>query len=861
MRLTGKVATFAASASVIALGSVAWAANDEIVVTAQKREQNLQDVPISITALDREGLQANRVEGLEDLGKIAPGVYVTPNPADNNGVRVNIRGIGTFDPQIGQDSRVAIYQDGVYLGKTQGLAFDLPDLDRIEILKGPQGTLYGRNSVAGAINLISKAPSGEEFSGNLSAEYGNFDHKRFQGAFNLPLGRNFGMRVSGLYMDRDGWVENDGPGTDFAGSEKYGIRVAVGGEPNDITRIDLAFDWNKTKNEPLFYQSVTDVPNPGAFAAAAVGTFDGGRQEEVTTAFAPEEGENETLGVSLTGKFDLRENDNLKVTIAYREVDSRRFVTLVPTANPAILNAISAGFDQALAPLPFAFQAAGQSVRADWNDQFGPGAAPNTGLFLSAPGGAAVLDGHNQLSIEGTYNGEFADGRVTYTGGAFYFSEETGTGSEQASLTDINSYLFVLGAFSPGIPFPSLTQPDPFPDLGPIPQSLAHLGILSNPMTPPAVAGQAAQDLRTVIGFPGNPSPLAGATVYEQLANARQSAGNQLFIDTNAWAIYGQLTFNVTDQLRITGGIRYSNESKDGRGQSVSPFFLDNIDLVGNVIEPNRGEIDFDVFNPSAIVEFDATEDILLYASFKQSFRSGGFNAAAVGTPIPGETFSPDFLFGREDINAYEAGFKADLADNRLRINAAGFFYDFKDQQTTVALNPLIATSRAVVNTDEEIWGFEVDTVLSFVDGWSLNASYSYIDGDAGDVTNPLTGAVEMRDELQGTPQNSFLVGLNFDQPIAPNAKLFGSASYSYKDDVLSIPQDALRLTDQNLVTARVGVDFEIADGRNAFIAVWGENLLDDEYTIDSLPFETFAYRTRVFGQPRTYGFTVGMNF
>ena len=119
------------STSLLAFSTPAMAQLDEIVVTAQKKEENLQDVPIAIAAFDIEALETNRVEGLEDIGRIAPGVTITPNSADANGVQVNIRGIGILDPQVGQDSRVAIYQDGVYLGKTQGLAFDMPDLARV----------------------------------------------------------------------------------------------------------------------------------------------------------------------------------------------------------------------------------------------------------------------------------------------------------------------------------------------------------------------------------------------------------------------------------------------------------------------------------------------------------------------------------------------------------------------------------------------------------------------------------------------------------------------------------------------------------------------------------------------------------
>ena len=178
----------AVSTSLLALSAPAFAQLDEIIVTAQKKQENLQDVPVAISAFDLEALETNRIEGIEDIGTFTPGLYVTSNPADPNGVRVSIRGIGTYDPQVGQDSRVAIYQDGVYLGKTQGLGIDMPDLARVEILKGPQGTLYGRNTVAGAINLISATPNPGELSGKINAEYGSYDHKKVSGAVNLPMG-------------------------------------------------------------------------------------------------------------------------------------------------------------------------------------------------------------------------------------------------------------------------------------------------------------------------------------------------------------------------------------------------------------------------------------------------------------------------------------------------------------------------------------------------------------------------------------------------------------------------------------------------------------------------------------------------
>ena len=873
------IAGFAATASLLALSvsalSVSAFAQDAaaqedaesgntvIIVTAQKRAQDIQDVPISIAAFDIDSLEANRLEGVEDLGRLVPGVYVTPNPADNNGVRLNIRGIGTFDPQIGQDSRIAVYVDGIYYGKTQGLAFDSPDLERVEVLKGPQGTLYGRNSVAGAVNLISAKPNADEFSGKITAEYGRFNRFKLSGAVNIPIGEVAGFRVSGSYARQDGWVENEGSGVDFGGGNQYNFRVAFGAEITPDIRFDIAADLNKVKNEPLFYQSLPGTANPGALFAAAVGTARG-RQNTVTTAFANEEGDLETKGISANLEWDFSENHRMKFTAAYRRADSNRFVTLVPTANPQILAGILnadiidavpgvQSFNGLISGTALAFQLAGQPLRSDFATAFNRAPGPQTGLFLSDVGGAATLDGHKQFSLEATFNGELADGKLEYTLGGYYYDEKTGTDVlGQGNRADVNSYLFVLAGFDPRI-------------MAPIPAAALAAGglaaTLNNPNVPQSVKdGLIAQSLTPSVGDvnAARPNPTTLVSLYSE---ARQSAANDLRIQSTAFAFYGELTWNVSERFRITGGLRYSDESKDGQGQAKSPFFLDTMNLLGQVIDPNVGAIDFDVLNPSLVLEYDATDTVLLYASYKESFRSGGFNSGAIGPRVQGQTFGADFLFDRENIKAYEAGFKADIADNRVRINAASFYYDFKDQQTTVALNPLIATARAVVNTDEEIWGFEIDTLFYVSNHLSINASYSYIDGNAGDVTNPLTMQVELREEIQGTPKNSFLIGFNYTRPLSDSVVLFASSDYSYKDDVLSIPQNALRLTSQNIVNGRFGVTIETSNGTKFSVSVWGQNILDDKYTIDTLPFNTFAYTTEVFGQPATYGITAGIKF
>ena len=806
--------------------------NNVIVVTAQKRSQNLQDVPISITAFDSEALESGRISGVEDLGTLTPGLYITPNPADNNGVRLNIRGIGTFDPQVGQDSRVAIYIDGVYSGKSQGLAFDSPDLERIEIVKGPQGTLYGRNAVAGAVNLISKRPSGDGWFGEVKATYGRFNEIGLKGAINIPVSEDGGIRVSGAYSKEDGWVKNAGPGTNFGGGERYSFRIAAGANLTPDLRFDAAFDYNKSENEPLYYQAVPGFVNPNAappFFGAAV-TTRAGRQNTVTTPFAIERGSLETLGFTSSLEWDFAEDHRLKVIAAYRQADANAFVALLPDANPFILNGIvnapipnvglsvNGAFTAALGNL----NAIGVPARAGLGGFFTPMAAPGpqTGLFISPSGGANQLDGHEQYSVEATFNGEFADGKLEYTTGLFYFNEKTGNNANQKrNPNDFSSLLLNLGAL-------------------------------------PSAFGVALTPVQFL--SPQSPSVLG---LQNALRNARNTGAAPLRIDTTAFAIYGELTWHVSDQFRITGGLRYSDESKDGLGQPISPFFFDNVDLLGQTIDPNIGSIDFDVLNPSLVLEFDATDDVMLYASYKQSYRAGGFNQSAIAPRTVGQTFGPDFIFGRENITSYEAGIKADLFDNRLRFNAAGFFYDFNDQQTTAATNALVATQRVVVNTDEEIWGFEFDALLSVTDEITLNATYSWIDGDAGDVPDLINGGVAIRDELQGTPKNSFVVGASYNGQLSDSIGLFANINYAHKDSVLAVPADALRLSNQDLVNGRIGIDWETSSGTEFSFSVWGQNILDDEYTIESLPFETFAARTQVFGQPATYGVTASVKF
>ena len=340
---------------------------DAVEVTAQKRSQDLQDVPISIQTFDTEQLETLRIDGFDDLQNFTPGLTASPNPADSSGLRLSIRGIGQDDPQIGLDATVGLYVNGVYIGKTPGLAFDTPDLERIEVLKGPQGTLYGRNAVAGAINIITKgAEIGGEFGGTATLEAGNFGQFGFKGAVNIPLGETAAIKISGLTFERDGYVENiptqfplgslpgvppeagflsQGEGSDFGGVDRQGFNLDFAWQATPQILVEYGFDTSQSLNEPFFQQLIEN--QEGGFGTFQAGSLaaglplvpftDDGRQDEAVSTIPIEETRTDVIGHRISAEWDWHENHSTKILGAYRRSDVDAFASFFPELNPFVL--------------------------------------------------------------------------------------------------------------------------------------------------------------------------------------------------------------------------------------------------------------------------------------------------------------------------------------------------------------------------------------------------------------------------------------------------------------------------------------------------------------------------------------------
>jgi len=234
---------------------------DEIIVTAQKRAESLQDTPISIAALDAEALETKRVTSLVELASGVSNVQISPGTVSPNSVRIMIRGIGQLGNEVTRDAPVAVYQDGVYLGRTQGMGNELADLERVEVLRGPQGTLYGRNATGGAINFITKAPELSEFSFEQKFTVANLDEFRSRSAVNIPVGDVLAIGLSYVRAKRDGFIRNIGSGEPWFGSlDRNGFRAAALWTPGEALEARYTFDYTKIKDTPNFAAVVPFFP-------------------------------------------------------------------------------------------------------------------------------------------------------------------------------------------------------------------------------------------------------------------------------------------------------------------------------------------------------------------------------------------------------------------------------------------------------------------------------------------------------------------------------------------------------------------------------------------------------------------------
>jgi len=308
---------------------------EEIVVTAQKREQLLRDVPISLVAMDQQDLELRAIDDIQDIGLDVPNFTVNTFVSDSSTVRLFIRGIGQNDAQITQDPSVALYLDGVYIGTSVGAGFEGVDVQRIEVLRGPQGTLYGRNATGGAVNIITSRASVDAVEFRQDLTYGNYDRMQAKTVFNLPLTETVATKLAYNRSTRDGLVENSGPGEDFSTEDRRSGVLDVRWLARDDVTADYRFESASIKDSEPFNQVLSNPANSTGILAPFL-TYSGGfspdRLDEVTSLRDIPSSDQDITAHSAWVDWDIRDQLTLQSISAYRKLDGFAGIDFLPTA-------------------------------------------------------------------------------------------------------------------------------------------------------------------------------------------------------------------------------------------------------------------------------------------------------------------------------------------------------------------------------------------------------------------------------------------------------------------------------------------------------------------------------------------------
>lgn len=771
---------------------------EEVVVTAQRRETMLQDTPIAITAFTSEKLMDLGVFDLTDLGSRAPNTNIQKQPSSNSNMSIYIRGIGTGETSLMVDPKTSFYLDGVYISKTVGAVFDIVDLESVEILRGPQGTLFGRNSTGGALNVTTVKPTGE-WGVKLEGSFGNDGYQRTAGSVDFP--QVFGMlsaKVSGMMMEYDGWADNDYPGSesDLGSEDNDAYRIALRLEPTDSLTIDYAYDNTDNEGVPTpfqitevkdsIYNGFTDTPFPFEFLggelyqqmAALVGDPDKRRErynlDAVSTELLEVEGHNLTVAWEL-------ENVTLKYIYGDRETESSYESTDLDGGALTARDLLYGG---------------GMEV-------------PSPGFHAAIDDGSIDMQTHELQLFGSAFNDQFQ-----FTVGYFQYEEEIYQDNPQTFSLPIQ---FLLGS--------------------PLDGAYVAAGYC-NEVPVAGLVCQGSQRLPLPFPFPGADPNLNGAVdfIYGQ--------------ETESWAVYGQGTYSLTDDLDLTAGLRYTEDDRDA--------FLFNENLGQSSVDERLENSDsWDNVSYLLSLNYSLNESANIYASYSTGYNGGGFNSRA-------STVSAwENQVDEEEIAAYEVGLKSDWWDNRLRVNAALFYNDFEDIQVAQFEAGSGGASSRLVNAGEASYkGLELEVTALVTRGLLLELSYGYLDAEFDEylARNPATDLEEDISSVTTvgrTPENTASLGIQYDfEPFSFGA-LSARLDVVYTDEFVFHPFqnqfDAAE--DRTIVNGRVNLqDIGLGQSGNIRVSGWVKNATDEEYREWGIDFASLGYAGNTYGMPRTYG-------
>ncbi len=780
---------------------------EEIVVTAQKKAESLQDAPISLAAFNADQLQTSGISGLADLSGNVPSLAIEPFPTSNATLRFYIRGIGVIDAQITQDPAIGVYIDGVYIARSSGNALDIADLERIEVLRGPQGTLYGRNTTGGAINLITRRPSVDGVSFSQKLAIGNRNYIESKSSLNLPLGDSFAAKLALLGNNRDGFVENTGEGRDFGDRQSLGTRLDLRWLASDALTLDYGYEFSETEYVNYLYQAVlTPESNKGQadiikrFGQANT-VYSDRRLGALATGAPMEPSITRVKGHALTVTRDFIDFE-LKYIGAYRELSDAAYADLGGGAGST-------------------------EYRLDTNVYDGPAAT-------LANGGPTPLDTptttQSQWSHELQLSGSLFDSSLEYIVGGFYFTEKA---REDRRV--------LQHQFSSGI------SPDQtFAVVGP----LMELGLIPIGATLPRLVNLLALD---------------NNIRNEALAVFGQATWTPDILDQRLHLTFGyRHSEDRREAVKFRISDNYLEYNINGQGVAVP---LSSSEMFDDV-QASRTFTDNSV---SLISKYDVNDDINVYAKYVEAYKSGGFNtrdpqvSGESGPASDGNDYGYGYKegFAPERVISYEAGIKTELFDRRLRLNTNLFLSDYTDMQINFLLAGTITDTKTENAGRAKLQGFEVDGTWLAAEDLLLTASYAYIDARITEVIDVDGNDVADQFQFSSAPRHSASVSGDWTLWRAGFGNVQAHLAYNYVGERLGGAKagQPVRLEGYRVLNGRIGVHALRLGGGDLSISVWAKNLLDEEYAISAIDNLPQADRAVIWGESRTFGLDTVFRF
>jgi outer membrane receptor protein involved in Fe transport len=873
----------------------------EIVVTAQGRSQLLSDVPVAISAVNAETLQNSGANDIRQLNQVAPSLLVSSTGSEANG-SARIRGIGTVGDNPGLESSVPVFIDGVYRSRSGIGLNELGEIDRVEVQRGPQGTLGGRNSSAGLISIYSKKPS-FTFGGNGELTYGNYDFMRAAGSVTGPVSEQLAFRVDGVYVKRDGFYRDDQNGRDINNRDRYFLRGQLLFEPTDALSVRLIADYTFRKEECC----------AATYVDRAVNQFIGDLNTPSTVGVASTATSNNIINVlrdlgQLLAAFN--QGFGRKVSVSPNRVFSGE------TKDYGFSGQVDYDFGGATLTSITAYRQyrSGQASDTDYGE---------VDILYRAPSDDAYRQFHT-FTQELRLQGEALDGKLDWLVGGFFANEKLTVrdnlrfGSQYGRFA--NCRLVSGGSLASGY----------------LPSGQACLSA--------TVRGAIAGGL-TALGA-GGPAILAGLDRLDTLNNLG-STNDRYFQNGTNWAVFTHNILHITDTVDLTLGLRYTKDKKKfdatfGNDNTVctanqaalgsllaGPLAATAGGIIGLSCQGNstaelngvsiRDDRNEDQLTGTAILSWKPVDDLLVYGSFARGYKAGGFNLDRSALKSPIATFASvggaqalvgNLQFDPELVDSYELGAK--FSNGPFGLSVSGFRSDFSSFQLNT-FNGTVFLVQNVNGCNNLVGGSNADTDLSNTTGSCAAGDITYGVRTQGlELEASLTPArnfrmaagltyakTTYRDDLIGTkngaPLDSALRKLPGDN-LSNAPEFVATSSVTWTPDIGSNGMSGLVYIDGRMTSDyNTGSDLFPQKEQDSFavfnariglrgadeawgIELWGQNIFNQDYAQvafnspfqagqSSAPFVDPQYPggRQIFSQflaePRTYGITLRGKF